>query len=177
MQKVIAVSGIAILGVTGWTAPAVAATDTHPPGALICHLTESGSYEPFFVSVHGMIHDLNGHGSHTGDIIPFPGFGGNPSGQNMTPENVVIFNAGCVKAPVAIVGPAVPVSPAAPANVPANTPTNLGYNVDGAVITHPDRAESSTATAPWLIAASVLLAATGMVTLRRTRIRGKEVAG
>ncbi|WP_285313363.1 hypothetical protein [Pseudarthrobacter sp. fls2-241-R2A-168] len=169
--------GIAVLGATGGTAPAFAAPDTYPPGALICHVTEAGSYEPFFVSVHGMIHDLNGHGSHTGDIIPFPGFGGNPAGQNMTPENVSIYNAGCVEATVARVGPVVPVSPAAPAKVPASTSTNLGYNVNGAVQGHPDRAESGHANFTWLIGASALVAGTGMGILWRTRIRAKKVVG
>jgi hypothetical protein len=177
MRKASAVLGVAVLGVTGGTGPAVAVTDTYPPGALICHLTEAGSYEPFYVSVHGMVHNLNGHGSHAGDIIPFPGFGGNPAGQNMTPENVVIFNAGCVGAMVAPVGPAVPASPAAPVKVPASTPTNLGYNVDGAVQRLPDRPELSIATPIWVIVASALLAAGGIATVWKTRIRTRKVVG
>lgn len=177
MRKAIVVLGIAGLAMAAGNAAAVSAPVTNPPGALICHLTESGTYEPFYVSVHGMIHDLNGHGSHSGDIIPFPGFGGNPNGQNMTPENVVIFNNGCIEAAVALANPAVPASPAAPGKVPAATGANLGFNVDTAAQAQPIPGESGSVIPTWLGGASALLAAVGAWTVWRARVRAKGTAG
>lgn len=177
MRKAIAVLGIAGLGMAGGAAPAVAAPVANQSGALICHLTESGTYEPFFVSRHGMIHNLNGHGSHSGDIIPFPGFGGSPAGQNMTPENVVIFNNGCVGAAVSPAIPAVPASPANPGKAPGVTGTNLGYNVDTGAQAHPVQTESGTVSPTWLGWASALLTAGCVWTVWRSRAHAKRFAG
>jgi hypothetical protein len=130
-----------------------------------------------------MIHNLNGHGSHSGDIIPFAGFGGNPAGQNMTPENVAIFNNGCVGAAVVPGSPAVPISPAAPAvsaapaGVPPAAAHNLGYNVDGAVYAQPAQMESGHVIPIWLGAISALLAAAGALMVRRTKAQVKNTSG
>ena len=185
MRKAIAVLGIAGLGMAGGNAPAVAAPVANQSGALICHLTESGTYEPFLVSRHGMIHNLNGHGSHSGDIIPFPGFGGSPAGQNMTPENVVIFNNGCVGAAGSPAGPAVPAPPANPAvpappanpgKAPGVASTNLGYNVDTGVQAQPVRTESGHLLPTWLGWASGLLAAGCVWTVWGSRAHAKGSA-
>lgn len=162
MRQGIAVLGIVGLGVVLGSAPANAVPVTSPPGGMICHANEAGMNEPFFVSSHGMIMDLNGHKGHLSDIIPFPGFGGDPNGQNMTPENVVILNNGCVGA----VATAAPVSPPVATYVPVPAPAagalNLGYNVDGAVQVKSGAVQVKSGdddTPFWLAAAAVLLAA------------------
>jgi hypothetical protein len=177
MHRAVAVLGIVGLAAAGGTATAVAAPVTSPPGALICHLTESGTYEPFFVSVHGLIHDLNGHGSHRGDIIPFPGFGGSPNGQNMTPENVAIFQNGCVQAEVAPTVPAGPVPATSPGALPAATDRPVGFNVDGAVQRQPASPETGNDTAIWLGGISALLVVAGVWTVSRARSRAMVAAG
>lgn len=177
MLNAIAAMGIVMLGAGGGTTTAVATTDTSPPGALICHLTDAGIYEPFFVTVHGLVHELNGHAAHAGDIIPFPGFGGNPAGQNMTPENVAILNKGCVGQLAESPGPALPNAPAATTKAPTKAATNLGYNVDGAVATQSSPAVTEDASGIWpsLICASLAAAAAGAVW--RARVRpGKDAA-
>lgn len=165
MRQGIAVLGIVGLGAAFGSAPAAAAPATIPPGMLICHATEAGTYEPFFVTVHGLIHDLNGHKGHLADIIPIPGYGGDPNGQNMTPENVAILNNGCVGAVVT----APPVTPYVPVPAPAAGALNQGYNVEGAV-----SVKSAADTPFWLAAAAGLVAAVAALVTRRVKARARN---
>ena len=175
MLNAIAALGILVLGAAGGTTTVAAATDTSPPGALICHLTDAGTYEPFFVTVHGLIHDLNGHAAHAGDIIPFPGFGGNPAGQNMTPENVAILNNGCIGQLAPPAAPALPIATPAPAIVPTTAAGNLGYNVDGAVAAGSSPAASGDASDIWSSLTWALLAAAAAGAVWKARVlRGKD---
>lgn len=177
MLIAIAAMGVVMLGAGGGSTNAAATTETSPPGALICHLTDAGTYEPFFVTVHGLIHDLNGHAAHAGDIIPFPGFGGNPAGQNMTPENVVILNNGCVGQLVQPAGPALPIAPTAAAKAPTHAATNLGYNVDGAVVAQSSPALSGDASSIWPSVSWALLAVAAAGAVWRAWVRpGKDAA-
>lgn len=168
---------LAVLGIAGHTlsfggASAVAVPITSPPGALICHLTETGAYEPFLVSSHGLIHNLNGHGAHGGDIIPFRGFGGNPAGQNMTPENIAVLNNGCVGTAASTVSPTAPVLLPPSAKVPLDLGPNRGYNVDGAVA---ERSASPTSNiVMWLGGTGAVLAGATAWTLRRKQSRAKK---
>ena len=175
MRNSVAALGVIALGSIAGAAPAAGTTETSPPGALICHLNSTGTYEPFYVSRHGLIHDLNGHAGHAGDIIPFPGFGGNPAGQNMTPENVAILNAGCVGRVVPPAEKPLPVAPAAPGKAPASGARNPGYNVDGALQTTTTLpATSDGARSLWLAGAPALLAAAIAGLAWRVRLRAKK---
>jgi hypothetical protein len=145
---------------------------TSPPGALICHLTESGAYEPYLVSSHGMIHNLNGHGAHSGDIIPFRGFGGNPAGQNMTPENIAVLNNGCVGTAATTVSPTAPVLPSLQPKVPETSGPDRGYNVDGAVPA--TSAFPSSNGVMWLGGTASLFTGATAWTLWRKQIRAKK---
>jgi hypothetical protein len=180
-KKAIAVLGIVGLGVAGGSVSASAAPSTSPPGVTICHANEAGTYEPFLVSVHGLVLDLNGHKGHVNDIIPIRGYDGDPNGQNMTPENVAILNHGCVGA---VAGPAVPVSPSLAVDAPAAAPRdatvlappagalNLGYNVDGVV-----QVESGDVIPFWLAVTTGLLAAVAALVAWRARARARNGVG
>lgn len=181
MRQAMAVLVLVGLAMAGGSVAANAAPITAPPAGTICHATEAGVYEPALVSSHGMIHDLGGHKGHVKDIIPFPGVGG-PNGQNMTPENVAIFNNGCVGTvaePDEPEDPAEAADPAEAGDTPAAVPKdatlpapkakNLGYNVDGAV-----QAKSGDALPVWLTAAAGLLPAAAALVVWRIRVRARS---
>ena len=186
MRRIIAVLGVAGLGLMGAPVSANAAPGETPPGPIVCHATGSGTYEAVAISVHGMIHDLNGHLHHPGDIIPFersPGDG--IPGQNMTPENIALLENGCVAVAVDPVDPPadpVVVPPADPAVVPpvatAVTPVvavpkgaarNLGYNVDTAV-----NGKTGEGIPAWLAALTGLFAAVAGLVAWRGRVRARN---
>ncbi|MEE2568465.1 hypothetical protein V1638_03505 [Pseudarthrobacter sp. J64] len=165
MHRIGAVAGLMMVGLACGGASTSGVALTGPGGVAICHATGAGTYEPFLVSAHGLVMDLNGHKGHLDDIIPIPGFGGDPAGQNMTPENILILNNGCVPPG----GPGLPLE--TDAEVPAISSGNgggaaattgsaagRGYNVEGAVGSEAPSGSPIPAAAYLVVALAALLA-------------------
>lgn len=90
MNRTIATLGVVGLGLLGATVSANAAPSDK---ITICHATHSASnpYVPVTISLAA----LSRHVVDTNDIVPANAGDFMPNGQNLTPENIAILNAGC----------------------------------------------------------------------------------
>ncbi|MGO4582610.1 hypothetical protein AB4Z38_01785 [Arthrobacter sp. 2RAF6] len=91
MRRTIATMGVVGLGLLGATVSANAAPSDK---ITICHATHSASHP--YVAVTISLTALSGHVADTADIVPVNAGDFMPNGQNLTPENIAILNAGCV---------------------------------------------------------------------------------
>ncbi|MCX2749448.1 hypothetical protein OOZ51_16760 [Arthrobacter sp. MI7-26] len=98
MKRTIATMGVVGLGLLGATVSANAAPSDK---ITICHATHSASNP--YVAVTISLAALSAHVADTNDIVPANAGALMPNGQNLTPENIAILNAGCrvVSTPVA----------------------------------------------------------------------------
>jgi hypothetical protein len=116
MKRTIATLGVVGLGLLGATVSANAA----PSGKItICHATHSASNP--YVAVTISLSALSEHTTDTKDIVPANTGEFMPHGQNLTPENIAILNAGCRVAGVPPVIPPV-ISPTSPPVDPVTSP-------------------------------------------------------
>ncbi|UKA61435.1 hypothetical protein [Arthrobacter sp. FW306-04-A] len=120
MKRTIATLGVVGLGLLGATVSANAAPSDK---ITICHATHSASNP--YVAVTVGLGALSGHVADTNDIVPANAGPFMPNGQNLTPENIAILNAGCrvVSPPVdPVVSPPVTSPPVDPVTSPPVDP-------------------------------------------------------
>jgi hypothetical protein len=84
----------------------------------ICHATHSASNP--YVAVTINLSALSGHIADTNDIVPANAGDYMPNGQNLTPENIAILNAGCEVAGLPLITPTDPVT--SPPTDPVTSP-------------------------------------------------------
>lgn len=103
MKRTIATVGIVGLGLLGAT---VAANAAPSDKITICHATHSASNPYVLVTID--LGALSEHVLDTNDIVPANAGAFMPKGQNLTPDNVAILNAGCrVVSPPVVIPPVV----------------------------------------------------------------------
>ncbi|MFF2300614.1 hypothetical protein [Arthrobacter sp. NPDC058127] len=117
MKRTIATMGVVGLGLLGATVSANAAPSDK---ITICHATHSASHP--YVAVTLSLSALSGHIADTADIIPANAGSFMPNGQNLTPENIAILNAGCVVAAPPVASPPVTTPPTDPVTSPPTDP-------------------------------------------------------
>ncbi|GAA5196040.1 hypothetical protein GCM10023346_27480 [Arthrobacter gyeryongensis] len=117
MKRTIATMGVVGLGLLGATVSANAAPSDK---ITICHATHSASHP--YIAVTMSLSALSGHVADTADIVPANSGDFMPNGQNLTPENIAILNAGCVVASPPVVSPPVTSPPTEPATTPPTDP-------------------------------------------------------
>ncbi|MDP9904925.1 hypothetical protein [Arthrobacter bambusae] len=119
MKRTIATLGVVGLGLLGATVSANAAPSDK---ITICHATHSASNP--YVAVTINLSALSGHIADTNDIVPANAGNYMPNGQNLTPENIAILNAGCKVAGLPLITPTDPVTtpPADPVTSPPTEP-------------------------------------------------------
>ncbi|MGO4470442.1 hypothetical protein AB4Y95_00705 [Arthrobacter sp. M-10] len=115
MKRTIATLGVVGLGLLGATVSANAAPSDK---ITICHATHSASNP--YVAVTINLSALSGHIADTNDIVPANAGDYMPNGQNLTPENIAILNAGCKVAGLPVITPTDPVT--SPPTDPVTTP-------------------------------------------------------
>ncbi|WP_284984605.1 hypothetical protein [Arthrobacter sp. efr-133-TYG-118] len=125
MKRTIATMGVVGLGLLGATVSANAAPSDK---ITICHATHSASHP--YVAVTMSLSALSGHVTDTADIVPANAGDFMPNGQNLTPENIAILNAGCVVASAPVTSPPV-VSP------PVTSPPVTSPPVTNPPVTNP----------------------------------------
>lgn len=117
MKRTIATMGVVGLGLLGATVSANAAPSDK---ITICHATHSASNP--YVAVTTSLSALSGHVTDTADIVPANAGDFMPNGQNLTPENIAILNAGCVVASAPVTSPPVTSPPVDPVVDPVVSP-------------------------------------------------------
>ncbi|WP_284988360.1 hypothetical protein [Arthrobacter sp. efr-133-TYG-120] len=119
MKRTIATLGVVGLGLLGATVSANAAPSDK---ITICHATHSASNP--YVAVTINLSALSGHIADTNDIVPANAGDYMPNGQNLTPENIAILNAGCKVAGLPVITPTDPVTspPTDPVTSPPTDP-------------------------------------------------------
>ncbi|MBT8161514.1 MULTISPECIES: hypothetical protein [Arthrobacter] len=119
MKRTIATLGVVGLGLLG---AAVSANAAPTDKITICHATHSAAHP--YVELTIDLSALSGHAGDANDIIPANSGNILPNGQNLTPENIAILNAGCKLADPPVVSPPVTSPPATtpPVDPPATTP-------------------------------------------------------
>lgn len=115
MKRTIATLGVVGLGLLGATVSANAAPSDK---ITICHATHSASNP--YVAVTINLSALSGHIADTNDIVPANAGDYMPNGQNLTPENIAILNAGCKVAGLPVITPTDPVT--SPPTDPVTSP-------------------------------------------------------
>jgi hypothetical protein len=115
MKRTIATLGVVGLGLLGATVSANAAPSDK---ITICHATHSASNP--YVAVTINLSALSGHIADTNDIVPANAGDYMPNGQNLTPENIAIRNAGCKVAGLPVITPTDPVT--SPPTDPVTSP-------------------------------------------------------
>ncbi len=116
MKRTIATMGVVGLGLLGATVSANAAPSDK---ITICHATHSASNP--YVAVTISLSALSRHVTDTADIVPANAGDFMPNGQNLTPENIAILNAGCVVASAPVTSPPVTSPPVDPVTSPPVT--------------------------------------------------------
>ena len=117
MKRTIATMGVVGLGLLGATVSANAAPSDK---ITICHATHSASNP--YVAVTISLSALSRHVTDTADIVPANAGDFMPNGQNLTPENIAILNAGCVVASAPVTSPPVTSPPVDPVTSPPVDP-------------------------------------------------------
>ncbi|MEV8148985.1 hypothetical protein AB0O52_12715 [Arthrobacter sp. NPDC080073] len=128
MKRTIATMGVVGLGLLGATVSANAAPSDK---ITICHATHSASNP--YVAVTISLSALSEHVTDTADIVPANAGDFMPNGQNLTPENIAILNAGCVVASPPVTSP--PVDPVT--SPPVTSPPVTSPPVDPPVTSPP----------------------------------------
>lgn len=119
MKRTIVTLGVVGLGLLGATVSANAAPSDK---ITICHATHSASNP--YVEVTISLSALSGHITDTKDIVPVNAGEFMPQGQNLTPENIAILNAGCRVAGLPPVVPPVISPPSPPVISPTSPPVD-----------------------------------------------------
>ncbi|MEW1819400.1 hypothetical protein AB0323_01225 [Arthrobacter sp. NPDC080031] len=129
MKRTIATMGVVGLGLLGATVSANAAPSDK---ITICHATHSASNP--YVAVTISLSALSEHVTDTADIVPANAGDFMPNGQNLTPENIAILNAGCVVASAPVTSPPVTSPPVDP---PVTSPPVTSPPVTSPPVTSP----------------------------------------